>query len=227
MSAQFHETSQFTAERYLLGELTAEERDRFEEHYFSCPACAQSVIAGATFLDNSRALLPEFQAAIQPAAARRKPRFSWFDWPFAPQIAFAALALLAVFAGYQNAVQIPHLRAQSSANQLTVTGAPVLTARRAAANFTLPASATNAPVIVPAEWDGNFPRYVVEIRNEAASQVLLASPPASATNSLVIGVPAARLGPGKYTMLIYGVSGAGTKQEVDRFPLSVQKAEAP
>ncbi len=47
--ADFHSTSQFIAERYLLGELSAEEREKFEEHYFSCQQCADSVMAGATF----------------------------------------------------------------------------------------------------------------------------------------------------------------------------------
>ena len=34
------------AERYLLDELTEAERDVFEEHYFTCPECAEDVRAG-------------------------------------------------------------------------------------------------------------------------------------------------------------------------------------
>ena len=32
-----------TAEGYILGELSAVERDHFEEHYFECPECAEAV----------------------------------------------------------------------------------------------------------------------------------------------------------------------------------------
>ena len=31
------------AESYLLEELTPEQRDAFEEHYFDCPECAKDV----------------------------------------------------------------------------------------------------------------------------------------------------------------------------------------
>ncbi len=47
------------AEGYLLGELTAEQREQYEEHYFSCSECTEEVRWGAMFLANVRRILRE------------------------------------------------------------------------------------------------------------------------------------------------------------------------
>ncbi len=44
-------------ERYLLGELDEDSRSAFEEHYFSCRACADDVKTAAEFVDNARAVM--------------------------------------------------------------------------------------------------------------------------------------------------------------------------
>ena len=69
---------QMTAERYLLEELTPEERNRFEEHAFDCPECALDLRAGAAFVDEAKAQLPELEAK-QPATRNGtpKPRGRW------------------------------------------------------------------------------------------------------------------------------------------------------
>ena len=46
-------------DRYLLGELTAVEREEFEEHFFSCGECSEDLHIGAILVDNSRAVLGE------------------------------------------------------------------------------------------------------------------------------------------------------------------------
>lgn len=45
------------AEGYLLGELTAEQREQYEEHYFGCSECAEEIRWGAMFLANARRVL--------------------------------------------------------------------------------------------------------------------------------------------------------------------------
>ncbi len=45
------------AEKYLLGELSAELRDQYEDHYFGCAECAQDIRTGAVFIDNARDVL--------------------------------------------------------------------------------------------------------------------------------------------------------------------------
>src|ERR1700730_4135521 len=54
------------AEQYLLGELTKPEWEEFEEHYFSCPECAEAVRTGAYFVDNAQAVLLERAAHPLP-----------------------------------------------------------------------------------------------------------------------------------------------------------------
>ena len=61
------------AEKYVLGELQNGEREQFEEHYFSCPKCAQDVrhlagiAAGARLaLDSQFGNKPAPQPAFKP-----------------------------------------------------------------------------------------------------------------------------------------------------------------
>src|SRR5437763_5529226 len=65
-----HETAVQTGatERYLLGELTGEDRDRFEEHYFMCPECAEDVRALTVFAANAKAVFRENATGPAPHA---------------------------------------------------------------------------------------------------------------------------------------------------------------
>src|SRR5215467_4622539 len=58
MSAQMNDHQEavknLMAERYLLGELNAGEREAYEEHLFSCDSCFEQVKAGTEFVDNLR-----------------------------------------------------------------------------------------------------------------------------------------------------------------------------
>src|SRR5438132_14410270 len=65
-----HETAIQTSatERYLLGQLTAEDRDSFEEHFFMCPECAEDVRALTVFAANAKAVLREKATGPSPHA---------------------------------------------------------------------------------------------------------------------------------------------------------------
>jgi hypothetical protein len=103
------------AERYLLDEMTAEERERFEEHYFTCRECGEGMRAAASLIDGIRAIGAERSKVVQLPA--RKPFLmrtpSW--------IPAAAAAVLALVVSYQSLVIIPGLRDQSAdARQVSV-----------------------------------------------------------------------------------------------------------
>jgi hypothetical protein len=113
----------YAAERYLLGEMPAEERDEFEEHFFSCRVCGEDVQIATVFIDNAKALYRE--RALQTSPAHKQAMLwrdwlkrDWTGWLRLPVTVptFAALALTAVVC-YQNAVVIPHLRAPVSVDQ--------------------------------------------------------------------------------------------------------------
>lgn len=58
------------AERYVLKEMTEEERDAYEEHFFSCVACAEEVRAAEQWRISTRALL---KAEIRKEQAKYRP----------------------------------------------------------------------------------------------------------------------------------------------------------
>lgn len=62
------------AERYLLGDLPAAERDAFEAHFFDCPSCAEDVRSGLIFRANARAVFREggFEDALPDESAARE-----------------------------------------------------------------------------------------------------------------------------------------------------------
>ena len=100
------------AEKYLLGELSGELRDQYEDHYFGCAECAQDVRTGAVFIDNARDVLGSGSVAVAELGAKHQPAASgsWWTALLRPAFAIPALALLLLVAGYQNAVTIPHLK---------------------------------------------------------------------------------------------------------------------
>jgi hypothetical protein len=104
------------AERYLLGEMPELERFQFEEHYFDCFECADSVKAGAHLAAGVRSAFaePAPQAYLKPDIARRR---RWFQMPvWAPSLAAAALLCVAA---YQGLVVLPGLRHNLEARSLT------------------------------------------------------------------------------------------------------------
>jgi len=76
---------------YLLGRLNAEETERFEKHYFDCPACFRLTAERAALLDAVRAAGP----APAAAAVRTSDRTGYRRFPLGWAAAGAA-ALLAV-----------------------------------------------------------------------------------------------------------------------------------
>jgi hypothetical protein len=110
----------YAAERYLLGEMPPEERDEFEEHFFSCRVCGEDVQAASVFIENAKALYRERDLQTSPALKkamrwREWLRRDWVAWSRLPVTVptFAALALAAIVS-YQNAVVIPNLRSPLS-----------------------------------------------------------------------------------------------------------------
>src|SRR6476646_3304247 len=90
-------------ERYLLREMTNEERMAFEDHYLDCAQCLEAVTFGADFLDSGHELAEE--KGVQQLAA-----VPWYRRMFsalrlmlkpAPAIALTAAVALAVFSAYQ------------------------------------------------------------------------------------------------------------------------------
>jgi hypothetical protein len=232
-------------ERYLLGELSAEERDQFEEHLFDCLECAVDVKAAAIFLDTSRSVLrtdpadlpAAAAAAAAPAAATAGPRARpsrrrWFGWldgvTMVPGYAAAALPALLIVLGlslYQNIVTIPALRISSTP--------------RALSSFSFVSSGARAgtPLVIEAPprqpflmfFDippgGRFASYHCTIvAEDGTPQVSVDVSAAQARDTVQMFIPASRLHPGPHALIITGAGPAAgeTQHEIARYPFVLQ-----
>jgi hypothetical protein len=185
-------------DRYLLGEMPPEEREDFEEHYFTCSECAHDVRAAARFRANARELLRNPEQFSPPVEERRT---AWWRFPTLVPLA-AAFALLSVVT-YQNLVTIPALRVPQFPATLTLDGltrgsvphldegkpvdlqmAPEEPAEGQELTAELVAESgrvTRSPAIVPehgkplhVSFPGKFPRgrYTIYIREVPSGRVL-------------------------------------------------------
>jgi hypothetical protein len=95
------------AERYLLDEMSEEERHLFEEHFFACAECADEVRTGSVMRSGVKAgLMGAADVRRVERPAKRRP----FLGPTSTLLPWAAAAALALVAGYQSFVVVPGLR---------------------------------------------------------------------------------------------------------------------
>jgi hypothetical protein len=93
------------AERYLQRDLDEKQRDEFEAHFFACADCANEVRVGAAMLDQMKLELARERRAeaVREQVKRFFPRPAW---------AAAIAAMLLVVIGYQNLVEVPHIKTE-------------------------------------------------------------------------------------------------------------------
>jgi Putative zinc-finger len=218
------------AERYLLDELTPEEREAFEQHVFDCPDCAFDLRAGSAFITEARALLPELTAQSPLTVAKpipappRKSRWSaWLQPAFAVPVFAALLALIA----YQNVSVIPGLKRaaveprilHSTAIHIGTRGSghTAVTADRTeglALSFELPQSSA-------------YSSYIFDLYDSHGKQVwthaVTASTSGSADDAIVsFVIPGSGLLESSYTLEISGQTAQNTRVEIDRRVLDIQ-----
>ncbi|HEY0263108.1 MAG TPA: zf-HC2 domain-containing protein [Granulicella sp.] len=116
--------AQLAVERYLLGELSGEARNSFEEHLFDCTECAEDLHQSLIFTESVRtALRPSL--AVAPAATPavshetptrpavlETPRRSPLSWLWQPWVLAPALAACLAVIVYQSLVVLPGMQRQ-------------------------------------------------------------------------------------------------------------------
>jgi hypothetical protein len=218
------------AEKYLLGELSAELRDQYEDHYFGCAECAHDVRTGAVFIDNARdVLIPpsvtELGAKHQPA-----PTGGWWATLLRPAFAVPALALLLLIAGYQNVVTIPQLKTALSQSDVAQTlpsyslitgnsrgGAPLAISVPAGKPFSF---------FVDIPPNGGYTSYVCEFQTESGTPELSLNVSADeAKRTVQLLIPAGRLASGRHVLVVRGLDSQGKpdadKMGVASYPFSL------
>ncbi|HWY57495.1 MAG TPA: zf-HC2 domain-containing protein [Terriglobales bacterium] len=220
--------SLMAAEKYLLGELSPELREQFEEHFFECPECALDVRAGAALVEHSKVVLLEpitvsAVGAALPGAA--KP--GWLSW-LRPAWVVPVLAVLLLVIGYQNLVTYPKLKGEVAVitRPQILASASLINANTRGEGKTVVSARQGEPFLlfvdIPA--DPRFSSYLAELDGPAGNSEWLLSIPSEATKDTVpIRVPADHHGEGVYTLVVRGVDSSKPKGiEIGRYPFELQ-----
>jgi hypothetical protein len=203
------------ADRYLLGQLAAAEREQFEEHFFSCPQCAEEVRAGALFEANARAV---FQEEARQPAAKSSPaeRATWWAWlrarPMAA-VSLAAVCLLGIISVYQSLVLVPRLE-----TQLAEVTAPQAfqsemlrpgVSRGAELVITVPERRQFLGLRVDLDPQLAFPIYRADFLSASGSTLFSVSSGAPGRPGVPLEflIPTSNIPPGSYTMIVRGLGG--------------------
>jgi hypothetical protein len=206
--------------RYLLGEMTEQDRADYEEHAFACSECAQDLRAGAAFIDNARDSLGRVSERQPGVAARR-----WWVGFFRPAFALPVVALLLAIVGYQNGYVLPRLKsqmAQATAPQ-TLPALSLLGADTRGGELPEIAIPAHRPfgLYVDIPPGGRFSSYVCEFEDRFGSvQFAVNVSTEEAKKTVLLLIPPSRLRAGKYTLVVRGLGpgGPGKKIEIARYP---------
>jgi hypothetical protein len=210
-----------TIDKYLMSDLSHEERLAFEEHVFDCPECAAKVKEDYDMIADLKTVLSEPLPSAQAAPANAKA--SWRDWfrpvTFVP--AFAALALAMVI-GYQNLVSIPGMlqpQVLDTTPMVATTrgdGSQVALVKPGAALFAL-----SFEVSAPTVYSG----YVCQFQAQGASHVTTVDcgKHSTAEFTLSLLLPSAKFPPGGYTMVLRPTSNEQT--EISRYSFAVKNED--
>jgi hypothetical protein len=195
-------------ERYLLREMTEQERLAFEDHYLSCSECLEAVTFGADFLDAGRELGEE-QRGQEPVAA------AWYHRMFsalgpllkpAPAVALTAAVVLAALSAYQQKRitnqqnLIADLKAPSQEFRYVVSGA-----QRRGSNAIVLSRNERLSLLINFVPKHEFTSYRAEITGPGLPTVY--SVPVAVTEqdySVMVSLPAAILADGEYQVNFWG-----------------------
>jgi len=202
------------AERYLLGELSGDDRERFEEHFMSCSECAGDLRAGAAFVESAREVLSTEAPERTRPETSRDPSRGWLAALFRPAIVVPAFAILLAAIGYLAGVTIPRLEASLSRANLP----------RALASFSLISdnSRGGAATVFTVQRDEpfslyvdvppqpSFSEYTLAVENQSGNiRFALPLSAAEVKSTVQVLIPASRLEPGQYALVVRGTSGGG------------------
>ena len=222
---------QMVAERYLLGELTPELRDAFEEHAFDCPECSLDLRAGAAFIETAKVELPKITEVsatplVPVIAPPIKKKINWQSW-LRPVFAIPALAGLLVIVSYQNVATIPSLRkAASEPSVLPSTSFHAGT--RGTEHTQVQADRTQgAALSIELPQDSSFATYSFTLYDPQGKQLWMrtvtpSKAGASGDGIVSLVIPGTGLAQGSYTLAIAGIDAQGARTEIDRHALDVQ-----
>jgi hypothetical protein len=198
-------------ERYLMGDMPPEEREAFEEHYFSCGTCAEDLRVTSRFIETAKSVWHE--DAQSPA------KLSWMDWLKAkwlsPAMVAVAAAAVAVIA-FQNAVVIPALNAPRAVPALTLD----LTSRAAVQRL-----GPDDPLhfYVAAERSVNAELVWAELSTDAGKVVRSGSVAAPKAQQPVDVYFPGKVKPGRYSITIRALRNGRPEEQISKQAFEVEE----
>ncbi len=210
------------AERYLLRELSDNERDAYEAHLFDCQVCFEQVKAGTEFVSYIKQIGEE-----KPAIARVQPAglLSRLMIGLHQPVAAAAVALC-VFAVGLNIYQY-HERSQLKGPALersyVLTG--IAHGGESAKLIEAPAGSV---LSLSLEYTprGEFTGYDVQILSESESIKSSLSIPRDQVDGMAkLAIPAGSLAAGKYSIIVRGRNNDGNESEIARSAFELRFSE--
>jgi len=175
------------AERYVLDEMTPQERDAFEEHYFGCPACTADVRDAMTI---AAALRAEQRLPSNVVPMHRVSRAPW--------LAAAAMLAIAAVLGYQNVMLRRHEPQDMHAHLLQTF---FLQSESRGEGETVVDGTKPFALLFEIAPRPNAARYVVAIA-DGAGHVFVTQPVsrAEAQDTVHLFIPGGVLKPGRYSV---------------------------
>lgn len=213
-------------ERYLLGEMSSEMREAFEEHFFDCQECAIDVGASGALLDEVKHQLAApgcspAVAPLQPSAVRR----GWSSW-WRPAFALPAFAALLLVVAFQNLATIPSLRSAALQPRLAPWTTLHVGTRGGAPLPVMASHKSGAVLLVDIPGTATYSSFAFALQDPQGKQFWTETIQASAAENgqptLSLLIPGMGLQPGLYTLTISGITAQGSRTPLDRRVLDIR-----
>jgi hypothetical protein len=216
--------SMHAAEKYVLGELTGELREQFEEHYFDCAECALDVRAAAAFIATSKEVFQEPVAVSVGAAREPKRVHGWRGWlkPLIAVPAMAALVMVMVYEGRNLKKQAPEGQGTAEQNVMASANFGLRGGDRELNENTVLRVRDKQAFGLHFDFTPSqtFEKYLAEVQDETGRTVMQVAIPAERINKEVkFVVPGGKLRAGNYVLRIYGEAEA--KSAVAKYAFTV------
>jgi hypothetical protein len=215
-------TKNMMAERYLLHELSENERDAYEAHLFDCQVCFEQVKAGTEFVSYIKRIGEEKPtiARVQPAGFLAK-LMTGLRQPMAAGA--VALCVLAVGLNIYQYRELSQPKGPALERSYVLTG--IAHGGESAKLIEAPAGST---LSLSLEYTprGEFTAYGVRILSESGSVKSSLSIPRDQVDGMAkVGIPANSLGAGKYSIIVWGRNNDGNESEIARGAFELRFSE--
>ena len=209
------------AEKYLLGELTPELQEQFEEHFFECQECALDVRAGAALVEHSKVVLAQ-PLAVSPARTPVPATANWFRW-FRPALIVPVLAALLIVVAYQNLVTYPQLKQLASSPQILPWASINVSTRGANTVQISPRPGEGFHLLVNIPPDSHYASYTFNLSSPSGRlEWSRTIPAASSDEARSIYVPGANQEQGIYKLAVHGNTASGESSDLGHYSVEVQ-----